>query len=126
MHKVTAIAASLLLRCACARAAHEVRAVDVLQVSYPVRIAILWICAAIALAVFAVMIYSIVVFRKPRIAMPGAYHRNTFSEVVWAAVAILILVAAVVPAVKEAVVVDDMRAPDELAHAIADVLRPQP
>lgn len=117
MHKVAAVATGLLLACSPAFAVRNQQAADVLQASYQVRIAILWICAAIALAVFAVMIYSIVAFRKSRTDAPRVFDPNTVSEVLWAALAIMIVVGAVLPAIRETVIFDDAQRSGEEAIA---------
>ena len=54
---------------------------------------ILWICAFVAAAVFAVMIHSIATFR--RASGPSAWR-----EILWAIVPIFIMVTTALPAVK--------------------------
>ena len=63
--------------------------------------AILWSCAAISIAVFGVMLYSVATFRRgdERIAA----HRHAVVEVIWAAIPIAILVLAAAPAVRDVV-----------------------
>jgi cytochrome c oxidase subunit II len=61
---------------------------------------ILWVCTAIAAAVFAVMLYSVARFRAPQSGGPANYKRHAAAEVLWAIVPIVILVAMAVPAVK--------------------------
>jgi heme/copper-type cytochrome/quinol oxidase subunit 2 len=59
---------------------------------------ILWICAFVAAAVFAVMIHSIATFRRSN-AEPGARGR-ALVEILWAIVPIFIMVSTALPAVK--------------------------
>ncbi|HEX4970431.1 MAG TPA: hypothetical protein VFV69_05200 [Steroidobacteraceae bacterium] len=54
---------------------------------------ILWICAFVAAAVFAVMIHSIATFR--RASGPSAWR-----EILWAIVPIFIMVSTALPAVR--------------------------
>ena len=62
---------------------------------------ILWICAFVAAAVFAVMIHSIATFR--RAAEPGARRNapvNSLAEIFWAIIPIFIMVSTALPAVR--------------------------
>jgi len=70
---------------------------------------ILWICVAIAVAVFGVMIYSIATFRKSKGAVPANFDHNTKAEIVWTVIPVVILVAMAVPAAKTLVKIDDTR-----------------
>ena len=56
---------------------------------------ILWICAFVAAAVFAVMIHSIATFRRS-----GAGSPSALVEIFWAIVPIFIMVSTALPAVK--------------------------
>lgn len=56
---------------------------------------ILWICAFVAAAVFAVMIHSIATFRRGSLGRPSA-----FAEIIWAIVPIFIMVSTALPAVR--------------------------
>ena len=70
---------------------------------------ILWICVAIAVAVFGVMIYSIATFRKSKGAVPATFDHNTKAEVIWTVIPVIILVAMAVPAARTLVKIDDTR-----------------
>ena len=76
---------------------------------YDLHMLILWICVAIAVAVFAVMIYSIATFRKSKGAVPATFDHNTKAEVIWTVIPVLILVGMAVPAAKTLVKIDDTR-----------------
>jgi heme/copper-type cytochrome/quinol oxidase subunit 2 len=54
---------------------------------------ILWICAFVAAAVFAVMIHSIATFRR-------GSGRSAWREILWAIVPIFIMVSTALPAVR--------------------------
>jgi heme/copper-type cytochrome/quinol oxidase subunit 2 len=56
---------------------------------------ILWTCAFVAAAVFAVMIHSIATFRRSSAGQPG-----TLAEILWAIVPIFIMVSTALPAVR--------------------------
>jgi heme/copper-type cytochrome/quinol oxidase subunit 2 len=58
---------------------------------------ILWLCAFVAAAVFAVMIHSIATFRRN--AEPGT-QPSALAEIVWAIVPIFIMVSTALPAVR--------------------------
>jgi heme/copper-type cytochrome/quinol oxidase subunit 2 len=56
----------------------------------------IWICAIIAIVIFGVMLHSVATFRS------GTTHqrRHALTEVAWALVPILIVIAAAVPSLK--------------------------
>ena len=71
---------------------------------------IFWICVVIALAVFGVMIYSIVTFRKSKGAVPDrTMLHSTKVEVVWTVIPVAILIFMAVPAAKTLVKMEDTR-----------------
>jgi cytochrome c oxidase subunit 2 len=73
---------------------------------------ILWVCVAIAVAVFGVMIYSIVKFRRSQGAVAANFDHSTRAEIVWTVVPIVILVAMAVPAAATLVRIEDTRNSD--------------
>jgi cytochrome c oxidase subunit 2 len=70
---------------------------------------ILWVCVAIAVAVFGVMIYSIVKFRRSQGAVAANFDHSTRAEIVWTVIPIVILVAMAVPAAATLVRIEDTR-----------------
>jgi heme/copper-type cytochrome/quinol oxidase subunit 2 len=60
--------------------------------------AVFWSCAAVSMAVFGVMIYSIATFKRSGESTIVARH--AVAEVLWASVPIVILVLAAVPAIR--------------------------
>ncbi len=76
---------------------------------YGLHMLILWVCVAIAVAVFGVMIYSIATFRKSKGAVPAAFDHSTKAEIVWTVIPVLILVGMAVPAARALVKIDDTR-----------------
>jgi cytochrome c oxidase subunit II len=79
---------------------------------YGLHMLILWICVAIAVAVFSVMIYSIATFRRSKGAVPATFDHNTRAEIVWTVIPVLILVGMAVPATKTLVKIEDTRDSD--------------
>ncbi|HEY8385489.1 MAG TPA: cytochrome c oxidase subunit II [Porticoccaceae bacterium] len=65
---------------------------------YDLHMTILWICVAIGTAVFAVMLYSVVVYRKSRGHKAANFHESTTVEIIWTVVPALILVIIAIPA----------------------------
>jgi cytochrome c oxidase subunit 2 len=74
---------------------------------YGLHTLILWICVAIAVAVFGVMIYSIATFRKSRGAVPATFDHSTTAEVVWTLIPCLILISMAIPSARTLVHIDD-------------------
>jgi cytochrome c oxidase subunit 2 len=74
---------------------------------YGLHMLILWICVAIAVAVFGVMIYSIATFRKSKGAVSATFDHSTTAEIVWTIIPVIILVAMAIPAAKTLVRIDD-------------------
>lgn len=79
---------------------------------YGLHMLILWICVAIAVAVFGVMIYSIATFRRSKGAVPATFDHSTKAEIVWTVIPVAILVFMAVPAARTLVKIDDTRGSD--------------
>jgi cytochrome c oxidase subunit 2 len=73
---------------------------------------ILGVCVVIAIAVFGVMIYSIVKFRRSQGAVAANFDHSTRAEIVWTVVPIVILVSMAVPAAATLVRIEDTRNSD--------------
>jgi len=86
---------------------------DMSREIHSLHMLIFWVCVAIAVVVFAAMIYSIVAFRKSQgaVADPTLTH-STKVEVVWTVIPVAILVAMAVPAAKTLVQIEDTRHSD--------------
>jgi cytochrome c oxidase subunit 2 len=74
---------------------------------YGLHMLILWVCVAIAVAVFGVMIYSIATFRKSKGAVPASFDHSTNAEVLWTLIPVVILVAMAIPAARTLVKIED-------------------
>jgi cytochrome c oxidase subunit 2 len=79
---------------------------------YDLHMLILWICVAIAVAVFGVMIYSVATFRRSRGAAPATFDHSTVAEVVWTIIPVLILVFMAIPAARTLVAIEDSSGSD--------------
>ncbi len=78
--------------------------------AYSLHMLILWICFAIAVAVFGAMIYSIVKFRRSKGAVPDTtLLHSTKVEIIWTAIPIMILVFMAIPAARALIKIEDTR-----------------
>jgi cytochrome c oxidase subunit II len=81
---------------------------DISRKIYSLHMLILWVCVVIAVLVFGAMIYSLVVFRKSKGAVPDTtLVHNTRVEIMWTSVPVLILVAMAVPAAETLVEIEN-------------------
>ncbi|TBR41119.1 cytochrome c oxidase subunit II [Marinomonas agarivorans] len=71
---------------------------DVSRSVYSLHMQIFWICVAIAVVVFSVMLWSIIHHRKSAGAKAAQFHENTTIELLWTIIPIFILIAMAVPA----------------------------
>jgi len=75
---------------------------------YDLHMLIFWVCVAIAVVVFAAMIWSIVFYRRSKGAVADTtIVHNTKVEIVWTAVPVIILIAMAVPAARTLVEIED-------------------
>jgi cytochrome c oxidase subunit 2 len=76
---------------------------------YGLHMLILWICVALAVVVFGVMIYSMVKFRRSKGAEPDkTLVHSTRVEIVWTVIPIMILVGMAIPIAKTLIEIEDM------------------
>ena len=61
---------------------------------------IVWLCAAIAVAVFSAMIGSIITFRRSLRDRPPTSVSSQATEILWALIPIAIVLATAIPAVR--------------------------
>ncbi|MBL4798631.1 MAG: cytochrome c oxidase subunit II [Oleispira sp.] len=73
---------------------------------------IFYICVAIAIVVFGIMLYSIVRHRKSLGVTAKPFHESTLVEIIWTTVPLLILVAMAIPATKTLVAMYDTKTSD--------------
>ena len=65
---------------------------------YGLHMLIFWICVAIGIGVFGVMLYSIYAHRKSKGVEPSQFHEHTGVEIAWTVVPFFILIGMAVPA----------------------------
>ncbi|GAA6135536.1 cytochrome c oxidase subunit II [Oceaniserpentilla sp. 4NH20-0058] len=65
---------------------------------HELHMTIFYICVAIAVVVFGVMLYSIIYHRKSRGAKAANFHESTAVEILWTIIPLLILVVMAIPA----------------------------
>jgi cytochrome c oxidase subunit 2 len=76
---------------------------------YALHMEILWVCVALAVVVFGVMIYSLIRFRKSQGAVPDTtLVHSTRVEIVWTIIPIMILIGIAVPIAKTLIEIEDM------------------
>ena len=77
---------------------------------YALHMEVFWICVAIAVVVFGVMIYALVKFRRSQgaIADTSLVH-STKVEVIWTIIPVVILVVMAIPAAKVILMMEDTR-----------------
>jgi len=114
--KLAAIALAASLPCNAAFAAWTLNmTTGVTELSrdiHGLHMMVLWICVAIAVAVFGAMIYSLVKFRHSQGAVAAQFDHSTKVEVVWTIIPIAILVFMAVPAAETLVKIEDTRNSD--------------
>lgn len=102
MHNNKIIASLLLLCTTNALADWEVNLTrGVTEISnevYELHMIIFWICVVIGIAVFGVMLYSVIYHRKSRGAKAHNFHENVAVEIAWTVVPFVILIGMAVPA----------------------------
>jgi cytochrome c oxidase subunit 2 len=67
---------------------------------HSLHMTIFYICVAIAVIVFGIMLYSILRHRKSLGAKAKPFHESTLVEIIWTTIPLLILVAMAIPATK--------------------------
>jgi cytochrome c oxidase subunit 2 len=119
MSKSMKYAAAVLAGCLtapCAFAAWELNMpLGVTELSreiHGLHMLIFWICVLIAIAVFGMMIYSLVKFRHSQGAVAANFDHSTKAEIVWTIIPIAILVGMAVPAAETLIKIEDTRNSD--------------
>lgn len=74
---------------------------------YGLHMMVFWICVAIGIVVFSMMMYSLIMHRKSRGAVAAQFHEHTTVEVIWAIIPFIILVAMAIPATRVLLLMDD-------------------
>ena len=85
---------------------------DLSQETYRLHMMVFWWCVAIAAVVFGAMIYSLVVHRKSKGAVPAKFSHSMKAEVIWTVIPIIILLVMAVPAAETLIKLEDTRDPE--------------
>lgn len=85
---------------------------DISNQVYDLHMLMFLICVIIAVLVFGVMFYSMVVHRKSKHAKPANFHENIKVEIAWTVVPFLILIGMAVPAANTLIDMEDASKPD--------------
>ena len=80
--------------------------------TYQIHMIIFWWCVAIAIVVFAAMIYSLINHRKSKGVEPATFSHSMTAEVVWTVIPIVILLVMAVPSAELMIKLEDTRDPD--------------
>jgi cytochrome c oxidase subunit 2 len=77
---------------------------------YALHMEVFWICVGIAVAVFGVMIYALVKFRRSQGAVPDTtLLHSTTVEIIWTVIPAVILVVMAIPAANVILMMEDTR-----------------
>jgi cytochrome c oxidase subunit 2 len=68
--------------------------------TYDLHMLIFWICVAIGVIVYSVLIYSLFAYRKSRGAIPAKFHHSTKVEIIWTVIPFAILIAMAIPSTR--------------------------
>lgn len=79
---------------------------------YSLHMTILWICAAIGVVVYGVMLYAMFFHRQSRGTVPAKFHESTTVEIIWTIIPFIILLVMAVPATRTLVKMYDTRDAD--------------
>ena len=64
-----------------------------------INMVIFWVCVAIGTVVYAIIIWSLVAYRKSS-KQEAAFHKNTATEIAWTVIPLLLIIAMTIPAAK--------------------------
>ncbi len=68
--------------------------------TFSLHMLIFWICVAIGVLVYGVLIYSMIAYRKSKGAVPATFNHNTTAEIIWTVIPFLILIGMAVPSTR--------------------------
>jgi cytochrome c oxidase subunit 2 len=80
--------------------------------TYAIHMIAFWICVAIGVVVFGVMLVSLFLHRKSRGVKAAGFSHSTTAEVIWTVIPCLILLFMAVPAAETMIKLEDSRNPD--------------
>lgn len=71
-----------------------------------------WVCTAIGVLVFGVMLIALIKHRQSVGAKPAQFSHSTGAEIAWTAIPVLILLGMAIPAARTMIKLEDSRDPD--------------
>ena len=80
---------------------------SVSQEIFDLHMLVLWIVTIVGIAVFGVIIYSLIYHRKSKGAVAAQFHESTTVEVIWTIVPLVVLVLIAIPATKTLLKIED-------------------
>ena len=102
MYRLMLVLVAALLNSANAQADWQVNlprgVTDLSQEIFDLHMIIFWICVAIGVVVFGVMLWSVIYHRKSRGAKAHNFHENLLVEITWTFIPFVILIAMAIPA----------------------------
>ena len=72
---------------------------DISQEIYGLHMYVFWVCVAIGVVVYGIMIYTLIKHRKSVGAKPAKFSHSTVLEIIWTAIPVVILTVLVVPSI---------------------------
>lgn len=85
---------------------------DLSKETYDLHMMVFWVCVAIGVLVFGVMIVSLVKHRKSKGAVAAKFSHSMIAEVLWTAVPVVILMVMAIPAAETMIRLEDSRNAD--------------
>jgi len=85
---------------------------DLSAETFELHMLVFWICVAIGVVVFGVMLWSLIMHRKAAGAEPATFSHSTTAEVIWTAIPCVILLMMAVPSAETMIKLEDSRDPD--------------
>ncbi len=80
--------------------------------AHDLHMLVLWIVTIVGIAVFGVIIYSLINHRKSKGAVAAQFHESTTIEVIWTIIPLVVLVLIAIPATKTLLEIEDASNPD--------------
>ncbi|MFQ5608842.1 MAG: cytochrome c oxidase subunit II, partial [Woeseiaceae bacterium] len=80
--------------------------------TYDLHMMVFWVCVAIGVIVFGVMIVSLVKHRTSKGVQPATFSHSMTAEVIWTTIPVIILLVMAMPAAETMVRLEDSRNPD--------------
>src|SRR5690625_7883084 len=84
---------------------------------YGLHMLMFWWCVVIAVVVFTIMFYSMIMHRKSRGVKASNFHESTVLEIVWTAIPLIILIAMAFPATTSLIKLYDTSEAEQIGRA---------